>query len=163
MTDARLEVENLHLWRGEQHVLRGVHFALQAGQCLEVTGANGSGKTSLLRTLCGLMYPEEGRVLWNGSNVRADLPAFHAALLYLGHEPPLKADFALIGAKRCDYQGNLDYALTARNFNPVMAMAGTTVIVEPAEIVPTGVIPPDDVVTPHVLVDHIIEMDRSHG
>jgi len=78
-------------------------------------------------------------------------------------EPPLKADFALIGAKRCDYQGNLDYALTARNFNPVMAMAGTTVIVEPAEIVPTGVIPPDDVVTPHVLVDHIIEMDRSHG
>jgi len=78
-------------------------------------------------------------------------------------EPPLKADFALIGAKRCDYQGNLDYALTARNFNPVMAMAGTTVIVEPAEIVPTGVIPPDDVVTPHVLVDHIIEMDRAHG
>ena len=94
MTDARLEVENLHLWRGEQHVLRGVHFALQAGQCLEVTGANGSGKTSLLRTLCGLMYPEEGRVLWNGSNVRADLPAFHAALLYLGHEPPLKADLS---------------------------------------------------------------------
>jgi acetate CoA/acetoacetate CoA-transferase alpha subunit len=78
-------------------------------------------------------------------------------------EPPLKAEFALIAAKRCDYQGNLDYALTARNFNPVMAMAGTTVIVEPAEIVPTGVIPPDDVVTPHVLVDHIIEMDRSHG
>ncbi len=87
-----LEVENLHLWRGERHVLRGVHFVLVRGGCLEVCGANGSGKTSLLRTLCGLIYPEEGRVLWNGENVRRDLPAFHAALAYLGHEPPLKSD-----------------------------------------------------------------------
>jgi acetate CoA/acetoacetate CoA-transferase alpha subunit len=78
-------------------------------------------------------------------------------------ESPLKADFALIAARRCDYQGNLDYALTARNFNPVMATAASTVMVEPVEIVPTGVIPPDEVVTPHVFVDHIIEMDRSHG
>jgi heme exporter protein A len=94
MTDQRLEVENLQLWRGEQHVLRGVRFSLRGGQCLEVTGANGSGKTSLLRTLCGLMYPEEGRVLWNGADVRADLRAFHAELVYLGHEPPLKADLS---------------------------------------------------------------------
>ena len=78
-------------------------------------------------------------------------------------EGPLKADFALIAAKRCDYQGNLDYALTARNFNPIMAMAGATVIAEPVEIVPVGVIPPDDVVTPHVLVDHIVEMERRYG
>ncbi len=87
-----LEVENLHLWRGERHVLRGVHFVLVRGACLEVCGANGSGKTSLLRTLSGLIYPEEGRVLWNGENVRRDLPAYHAALAYLGHEPPLKSD-----------------------------------------------------------------------
>ena len=87
-----LEVENLHLWRGERHVLRGVHFVLARGACLEVCGANGSGKTTLLRTLCGLIYPEEGRVLWNGENVRRDLRAFHAALAYLGHEPPLKSD-----------------------------------------------------------------------
>jgi len=78
-------------------------------------------------------------------------------------ETPVKADFALIAAKRCDYNGNLEYALTARNFNPIMAMTGTTVIAEPVEIVPVGVIPPDDVVTPHVLVDHIIEMDGGHG
>jgi heme exporter protein A len=92
MPSERLEVENLHLWRGERHVLRGVHFTLARGACLEVWGANGSGKTTLLRTLCGLVYPEEGRVLWNGANVRRDLPAFHAALVYLGHEPPLKSD-----------------------------------------------------------------------
>jgi heme exporter protein A len=88
----QLEVENLHLWRGERHVLRGLRFVLARGACLEVCGANGSGKTTLLRALCGLVYPEEGRVLWNGKNVRADLRAFHAELAYLGHEPPLKAD-----------------------------------------------------------------------
>jgi len=92
MPGERLEVENVHLWRGERHVLRGVDFILARGGCLELCGANGSGKTTLLRTLCGLIYPEEGRVLWNGENVRRDLPAFHAALAYLGHEPPLKAD-----------------------------------------------------------------------
>ena len=92
MSEQTLEVENLHLWRGERHVLRGVQFTLARGACLEVCGANGSGKTTLLRTLCGLIYPEEGRVLWNGENVRRDLPAFHAALAYLGHEPPLKSD-----------------------------------------------------------------------
>lgn len=78
-------------------------------------------------------------------------------------ELPLGADFALIGARRADYLGNVDYFLTARNFNPVMAMAAKTVIAEAAEIVPIGVIPPDEVVTPHVLVDHLIECGRRHG
>jgi len=59
-----------------------------------VTGPNGSGKTSLLRTVCGLMYPEEGRVLWEGRDVRGDLRTFHCALIYLGHEPPLKAELS---------------------------------------------------------------------
>ncbi len=94
MPEQTLEVENLHLWRAERHVLRGVQFGLPAGGCLEVAGANGAGKTSLLRTLCGLAYPEEGQVLWHGENVRRDLPAFHARLVYLGHEPPLKADLS---------------------------------------------------------------------
>jgi heme exporter protein A len=89
-----LEADNLHLWRGEHHVLRGVHFRLGRGACLEVKGANGSGKTSLLRTICALMYPEEGRVLWNGEDVQRDLPAFHSSLVYLGHEPPLKGDLS---------------------------------------------------------------------
>jgi acetate CoA/acetoacetate CoA-transferase alpha subunit len=78
-------------------------------------------------------------------------------------ELPVKADFALIAAHRADYDGNLDYSLTARNFNPIMATAGETVIAEPYEIVPVGVIPPDSVVTPHVLVDHLIEKGLSNG
>lgn len=78
-------------------------------------------------------------------------------------ELPIRADFALIGARRADYLGNVAYFLTARNFNPIMATAATTVIVEPVEIVPIGVIAPDEVVTPHVLVDHLIEREQRHG
>lgn len=78
-------------------------------------------------------------------------------------EMPIKADFALVGARRADYSGNLDYTLTARNFNPVMALAGNVVIAEPSEIVPVGVIPPDEVITPHVLVDYLIERGHNNG
>ena len=71
-------------------------------------------------------------------------------------ELPLKADFALINAKRADYLGNLEYALTSRSFNPIMAMAAGTVIAEAEDVVPVGVIPPDAVITPHVLVKYLV-------
>jgi len=71
-------------------------------------------------------------------------------------EPALRADFALVSAFLADYLGNLSYALTGRNFNPVMAMAADTVIVEAEHVVPTGVISPDNVVTPAPLVDILI-------
>jgi acetate CoA/acetoacetate CoA-transferase alpha subunit len=75
-------------------------------------------------------------------------------------ELPLAADFALVAAHRADYYGNLTYALTARNFNPPMAMAAKTVIVEATEIVPVGVIPPDEVVTPGILVDYLLQREK---
>jgi len=71
-------------------------------------------------------------------------------------ETPLRADFALLNAFLADYLGNLTYALTARNFNPVIAMAADTVIVDAEHIVPIGMIPPDHVMTPAVLVDYLI-------
>jgi acetate CoA/acetoacetate CoA-transferase alpha subunit len=71
-------------------------------------------------------------------------------------EAALRADFALIHAFLADYIGNLAYALTARNFNPVVAMAGDTVIASADHIVPVGVIPPDNVVTPATIVDYLI-------
>ena len=78
-------------------------------------------------------------------------------------ELPLKADFALINARRADYLGNLEYALTSRNFNPVMAMAASTVVAEVDEVVPVGVIPPDAVMTPHVLVKYLVCKERTHA
>lgn len=71
-------------------------------------------------------------------------------------ETALRSDFALIHAFLADYIGNLAYALTGRNFNPVMAMAADTVIVAAEHIVPVGVIAPDHVVTPAPLVDYLV-------
>ena len=78
-------------------------------------------------------------------------------------EMPLRADFALVNARQADHIGNLAYALTARNFNPVIAMAADVVLAEPQEIVPVGVIPPDAVMTPSVLVTHIITKEPARG
>ena len=72
-------------------------------------------------------------------------------------ETALRADFALVGAFVADYLGNLAYALTARNFNPIVAMAADTTVVAADHIVPVGVIAPDHVMTPAPLVDYLVE------
>lgn len=71
-------------------------------------------------------------------------------------ETALRADFGLVNAFLCDYLGNLSYALTARNFNPVIAMATDVTIVTADHIVPIGLIAPDHVVTPAPLVDYLV-------
>jgi len=72
---------------------------------------------------------------------------------------PLKADFALICAHKADRYGNLVYYKTARNFNPVMATAAKTVIVEVDEIVEPGDLDPENIVTPHLYVDYIVKRE----
>lgn len=118
MSDFCLKGENVHLWRGDHHVLRGVRFQVKGGECLQLTGANGTGKTTLLRTACGLAYPEGGEITWQGANIRNDLHGFQAQLAYLGHEPPLKAELTArenlhywIGVRRRLERQELDGAL----------------------------------------------------
>lgn len=72
-------------------------------------------------------------------------------------EMPIHADYALIKAEKADELGNLTYRLAARNFNPIMAMAATTTIVEVDEIVPVGSIMPEHVVTPAIFVHRIVQ------
>jgi acetate CoA/acetoacetate CoA-transferase alpha subunit len=71
-------------------------------------------------------------------------------------EVALRADFALVQAFLADYVGNLSYALTARNFNPIIAMAADTVLANADNIVPVGVISPDHIVTPAPIVDYLV-------
>jgi 3-oxoacid CoA-transferase len=71
-------------------------------------------------------------------------------------QPALRADVALIKAERADALGNLTYRMTARNFNPLMATAARRVIAEVEEIVPVGALAPEEVVTPHLYVDHLV-------
>ena len=71
-------------------------------------------------------------------------------------EIALRADFALVQAFLADYMGNLSYALTARNFNPVIAMAADTVIANAEHIVPVGVLSPDHIVTPAPIIDYLV-------
>jgi 3-oxoadipate CoA-transferase, alpha subunit len=77
-------------------------------------------------------------------------------------ETPVHADFALIKAEKADELGNLTYRLAARNFNPIMATAATTTIVEVDEIVPVGSIPPENVITPAIFVHRIVQAKGLH-
>jgi 3-oxoadipate CoA-transferase alpha subunit len=78
-------------------------------------------------------------------------------------EYPIKGDVALISAHRSDRMGNLVYRKTARNFGPVMATAATSTIVQVSEVVPTGSLDPEAVVTPGIFVDRVVRVEtRSH-
>jgi acetate CoA/acetoacetate CoA-transferase alpha subunit len=114
------------------------------GTLIERIRAGGYGLGGVL-TQTGIGTPvEEGkqRIQANGKTYLLELA--------------LRADFALVQAFLADYLGNLSYALTARNFNPVIAMASDTVIVCAEHIVPIGLISPDHVMTPAPVVDYLI-------
>ncbi len=76
-------------------------------------------------------------------------------------ERPLRADLALIRAHRADMLGNLTYQLSARNFNPLIALAADITLVEPDEMVETGELQPDQIVTPGAVIDHIVIPQES--
>lgn len=80
-----LEASNLECVRGDRRLFAGVSFCLGAGGCLMVQGANGSGKTSLLRMLCGLSPPAAGEIRWGGAPIRELGEDYHGQLLYCGH------------------------------------------------------------------------------
>jgi heme exporter protein A len=87
-----LDARELHCERGGRALFRDLSFSLDAGEALRIAGANGSGKTSLLRIVCGLLMPSQGQVLWKGTDVRALKEEFSAQLVYLGHAPAVKDD-----------------------------------------------------------------------
>ena len=90
-----LEARELAATRGDTTLFSGLAFSLAPGSLLRVTGANGSGKTSLLRALCGLLMPSAGEVRWNGENIRALREEYWKHLAYVGHADALKDDLTV--------------------------------------------------------------------
>ena len=89
---SHLKVRQLECIRGDRLLFSGLDFELGSGELLHIRGANGSGKTSLLRILCGLSQPESGDIFWQGQPVRHQRIEFLKQLVYLGHHPGLKED-----------------------------------------------------------------------
>lgn len=91
-----LEVSNLACSRGDHRLFSGLSFTLHPGQIMQVQGANGSGKTSLLRTLCGFLMPDEGTINWCGGDIHELEDEYHAAMLYLGHSNAIKDELSAL-------------------------------------------------------------------
>jgi heme exporter protein A len=113
-----LEVSNLACTRGDRTLFRGVSFTINAGALLYVAGANGSGKTSLLRILCGLGAPDAGEVRWRGEAIRALRELYWRDVVYLGHANALKDDLSatenlLLACTLAGRPATIDAALAA--------------------------------------------------
>lgn len=85
-----LEVSNLACSRGDHRLFSGLNFNLNHGEIMQVQGANGSGKTSLLRTLCGFLMPDEGGIVWCGQKIGKLAEEYRGEILYLGHLNAIK-------------------------------------------------------------------------
>jgi heme exporter protein A len=85
-----LEARGLECVRGHRRLFGDLSFSVRPGDCVEVRGANGSGKTSLLRMLCGLLPPASGMILWQGEPIDRRREAFHSTLRYVGHRRGVK-------------------------------------------------------------------------
>jgi heme exporter protein A len=91
-----LEARHLDCMRGERMLFRDLSFRLDRGQLLRVAGANGSGKTSLLRIMCGLLAPSAGELLWQGQSIRAERDEYSRNLVFIGHLNALKDDLTAL-------------------------------------------------------------------
>ncbi len=98
-----LQGHDLHCVRGERSLFTGINVTVNRGQCLHIVGANGSGKTSLLRILCGLSSADSGTVLWRKQPLANNVD-FNASTAYVGHKDGLKNELTAIENLRFQQQ-----------------------------------------------------------
>ena len=92
----QLSADHLTLYRGERCLFKGLGFALNPGELLLLEGSNGSGKTSLLRAIAGLLELESGTVRWNGTPLLRERQSFQNSMVWMSHKPGLKGDLTLV-------------------------------------------------------------------
>ena len=132
-----LSVEKVHVWRGDRHVLKGVSLNLRPRQLLHVSGPNGTGKTTLLRVVCGLLRPEQGRVSWLGKSIATVRTEYQAALAYASHEPALKADLTALENLR--FAVGLKRRVTAGELRASLDQTGVAACADlPARVLSAG-------------------------
>lgn len=91
-----LSAENLHGVRGDRLLFEKLNFSLSNGSLLYLQGENGTGKTTLLRTICGLSKPHQGSISWCGENISALQEDYYKNVLYIGHLPGIKEDLTAL-------------------------------------------------------------------
>jgi len=132
-----LVVEKVHVWRGDRHVLKGVSLTLQRGQLVHVSGPNGTGKTTLLRVVCGILRPEQGLVSWLGKSIASVRTEYQAALAYASHEPALKAD--LTALENLHFAVRLKRRVTAEELRASLEQTGVAACAGlPARVLSAG-------------------------
>src|ERR1700689_2270002 len=136
-TGADLCVERVHVWRGDRHVLKGVSVTLGASELLHISGPNGTGKTTLLRVVCGLLRPEQGRVSWRGQPISSVRTDYQAALAYASHEPALKGDLTALENLR--FAVGLKRRVTAGELRASLERTGVAACADlPARVLSAG-------------------------
>jgi heme exporter protein A len=132
-----LRLEQVHVWRGARHVLKGVSLEVRPGELLHVSGPNGTGKTTLLRVACGLLRPEAGEVSWRGTSIVSAPGEFQRALAYASHEPALKSDLTALENLR--FTVGLKRRVAARELEESLERTGVAACADlPARVLSAG-------------------------
>ena len=101
----KLTGTNLTLFRGDRCLFQGLSFALNPGELLLLEGKNGSGKTSLLRAIGGLLDLESGSILWNDVAVHKQRQLFQNSMVWMSHKVGFKGDLNLV--ENLEFEANL--------------------------------------------------------
>ena len=122
MTALLLEIKDLFCERDDRTLFENLSFKLYSGSVLQVKGKNGSGKTSLLRILCGLYQGYEGQVKFLGHDLADDRERLHQSLTFIGHKVSVKQ--ALTARENLSWYANIQPQLDANLINSALVAVG---------------------------------------